>query len=116
MDLVPTIIYSLNITWVQNLKAMGCKYKIYGIAAFSDKAGNTSYSSDFKTMCVEAVLSGEGSVDDIVAKYDISSREVLRCWIKCYNAIENFRIIILKGKSIWQMQDVKQPLKNVKKL
>ena len=62
------------------------KYKIYGIEAFSDKAGNTSYSSDFKTMCVEDVLSGEGSVDDIVAKYNISSREVLRCWIKCYNA------------------------------
>ena len=34
----------------------------------------------------EAVLSGEGSVDDIVAKYNISSREVLRNWIKHYNA------------------------------
>jgi transposase-like protein len=37
-------------------------------------------------MCVKAVLSGEGSVDDIVAKYNISSREVLRNWIKRYNA------------------------------
>lgn len=37
-------------------------------------------------MCVEAVLSGEGSVDDIVAKYNISSRNVLSCWIECYNA------------------------------
>ena len=62
------------------------KYRIYGIAVFSDKAGNTSYSSDFKTMCVEAVLSGEGSVDDIVAKYNISSGKVLRNWIECYNA------------------------------
>lgn len=37
-------------------------------------------------MCVKAVLSGEGGVDDIVAKYNISSREVLRNWIKRYNA------------------------------
>ena len=37
-------------------------------------------------MCVKAVLLGEGSVDDIVAKYNISSREVLRNWIKRYNA------------------------------
>ena len=36
--------------------------------------------------CVEAVLRGEGSVDDIVAKYNISDRKVLRCWIMQYNA------------------------------
>lgn len=70
----------------KTLRQWVAKYRIYGIAAFISRAGNTSYSSDFKTMCVEAALSGEGSVDDIVAKYNISSREVLRCWIKCYNA------------------------------
>lgn len=37
-------------------------------------------------MCVEAVLKGEGSVDDIVAKYNISDRCVLRSWIMKYNA------------------------------
>ena len=36
-------------------------------------------------MCVEAVLSGKGSVNDIVAKYNISSGYVLRNWIKLYN-------------------------------
>lgn len=70
----------------KTLKQWVAKYRIYGIAAFISKNGNASYSSEFKTMCVEAVLSGEGSVDDIVAKYNISSREVLRCWIKSYNA------------------------------
>jgi transposase-like protein len=35
---------------------------------------------------VEAVLRGEGSVDDIVARYNISTREVLRQWILRYNA------------------------------
>lgn len=70
----------------KTLKQWVAKYRIYGIAAFANKSGNTSYSSDFKTMCVEAVLSGEGSVDDIVAKYNISSRAVLRHWIMRYNA------------------------------
>ena len=33
-----------------------------------------------------AVLTGEGSVDDIVVKYNISSRRLLRNWISRYNA------------------------------
>lgn len=37
-------------------------------------------------VCIEAVLSRDGSVDDIVAKYNISSHEVLRKWISIYNA------------------------------
>lgn len=68
------------------LKQWVAKYRLYGIAAFIKPLGNSSYSSNFKKMCVEAVLSGEGSVDDVVAKYNISSRGVLRCWIQCYNA------------------------------
>ena len=68
------------------LKEWIAKYKMYGIAAFITKTGNASYSSDFKMMCVEAVLTGDGSVDDIVAKYNISSRKVLRNWISSYNA------------------------------
>lgn len=61
------------------------KYRIHGINAFITQSGNTTYSSEFKTMCVEAVLSGEGSIDDIVAKHNVSSRMVLRNWIKLYN-------------------------------
>lgn len=69
----------------KTLQEWVAKFRIYGIDAFITQAGNTSYSSDFKMMCVEAVLPGEGSVDDIVAKYNVSSREVLRNWIKLYN-------------------------------
>ena len=63
------------------------EYRIQGISAFchpTDK--NRTYSKEFKINCVEAVLNGEGSVDDIIAKYEISSRSVLRNWIKVYNA------------------------------
>mgnify|MGYP003318721920 CR=1 FL=1 len=65
--------------WVQ-------KYREHGEAAFFTSAGNKHYSQEFKIKCVEAVLSGEGSVDDIVAKYNISDRSVLRCWVFKYNA------------------------------
>ena len=70
----------------KTLKGWVAKYRIHGIGAFIRKTGNASYSSDFKTMCVEAVLSGDGSVDDIAAKYNISSRRVLSQWVVSYNA------------------------------
>ena len=62
------------------------KYREHGEEAFFKTSKNNSYSSEFKKACVEAVLSGEGSVDDIVAKYKISARSVLQRWIKMYNA------------------------------
>lgn len=70
---------------VQNLRAWVKKYGNQGEAAFMERVGNASYSKEFKTSCVRAVLCGEGSIDDIVAKYNISSRSVLRRWIKRYN-------------------------------
>lgn len=82
----------------KTLQEWVAKFRIYGIDAFITQAGNTSYSSDFKMMCVEAVLSGEGSVDDIVAKYNVSSREVLRNWIKLYNTNKELKDYDPKGE------------------
>ena len=62
------------------------KYHAQGELAFTVKANNANYSSEFKVRCVEAVLAGEGSVDDITARYNISSDSVLRKWIQRYNA------------------------------
>lgn len=61
------------------------EYRFHGIAAFCHKK-NRSYSKEFKIKCVESVINGEGSVDDIIARYGISSRSILRGWIKVYNA------------------------------
>ena len=44
------------------------KYKEQGISAFIKKQGNSQYSSEFKTMCVELCISGKMSVDEVVAK------------------------------------------------
>lgn len=62
------------------------KYREQGLTAFYKQSGNAHYTKEFKTQCVEAVLRGEGSVDYIVAKYNISARSVLNDWIKRYNA------------------------------
>ena len=61
------------------------EYRIHGISAFCHKK-NRTYSKELKIKCVEAVINGEGSVNDIIAKYGISSRSILRQWIKVYNA------------------------------
>ena len=62
------------------------KYEVNGIAAFVKGKGNAHYSQEFKMQCVEAYLKGEGSLNDITAKYNISCRAVLRSWIMLYNA------------------------------
>lgn len=60
-------------------------YKTHGINAFIGGPGNASYTSEFKTMCVEEVISGYGSSVDIGAKYKVHP-SVLESWIKMYNA------------------------------
>ena len=62
------------------------KYQEHGPCCFFRSPGNARYSKEFKVQCVRAVLSGEGSVDAIVAKYNISDSRVLRRWITRYNA------------------------------
>ena len=61
------------------------RYKEQGILAFRSPC-NKSYTTDFKLECVEIYFSGEMSVDEIVAKYNISSDSVLWSWINMYNA------------------------------
>lgn len=62
------------------------RYKEQGEEGFIKGIGNARYSAAFKQECIEAVLSGQGTVDDIVVKYHISSRSVLWRWIMVYNA------------------------------
>ena len=68
------------------LKRWVSKYRAQGAEAFAEKPGNARYSKEFKRQCVEAVIRGEGSIDEITAKYNISHHSVLRSWIMRYNA------------------------------
>ena len=60
-------------------------YKMYGREIFDDKPHNSSYSKEFKEKVVREYLSGQGSLNDLMAKYGIPSRETIRDWISMYN-------------------------------
>ena len=62
------------------------KYQEHGPTCFYRSPGNARYSKEFKEQCVIEVLSGLGSVLEIVAKHNISSESVLNRWIMRYNA------------------------------
>lgn len=62
------------------------RYAEHGISTFERGVGNTEYSKEFKTECVELYLAGEKSIAEITAKYNISSTAVLRGWIKKYTS------------------------------
>ena len=44
------------------------KYKEQGAECFAEQEAVREYSKEFKVQCVEAVIRGEGSVDEIVAR------------------------------------------------
>lgn len=67
------------------------KYKAHGMAAFDRETWNPSYTSQFKTECVECYLRGEMSIEEIVNKYNISSNSVVRKWVERYNANEELK-------------------------
>ena len=79
----------------KTLKDWVHRYREQGETGFSCRTGNRHYSKEFKKRCVEAVLRGDGSVDDIVAKYNISDRYVLRNWI------------FMRQKSFWRIAAVR---------
>ena len=60
------------------------RFKYNGEAAFSSV--RRSYSTDFKIQCVQEVLQGLGTVDQIAAKHNLSAGFILRTWIKKYNS------------------------------
>jgi transposase-like protein len=70
----------------KSVETWAIRFRTQGESGFTNGSGNKRYTSSFKRQCVEAVLFGAYSVDEAVAKYDISSCSVLRNWIKIYNA------------------------------
>ena len=62
------------------------KYDKYGILAFQEKLNNKSYTKDFKLQVVEAYITEQSSLEELIIKYDISSTTQLRNWILMYNA------------------------------
>ena len=63
--------------------------KSEGIESIKISTSLKKYSEAVKKMAVSDYLSGKGSQDEICLKYKISSRSILRRWIKCYNSDMN---------------------------
>lgn len=60
-------------------------YNKHGLAGFSRKIRNGSYSKEVKMKVFEEYIRGDGSSIDLGIKYDIPSG-LLRSWIRMYNA------------------------------
>jgi transposase-like protein len=59
-------------------------YNKYGVKGVMTREKNTRYPIEIKVTAVQEYLNGEGSFNDIILKYNISSSSVLRHWIKSY--------------------------------
>ena len=82
------------------------KYKSMGEAAFLNSSNNR-YSSEFKTQVVMSYLYGEGSLQDVAAKFKIPSQDTVRQWVLKYNSHKKLKAsgtggtpIMTKGRKI----------------
>ncbi len=66
-------------------------YKAQGILALVEQRQNNIYTEEIKIAAVREYIKGEGSIQDIRAKYGLRSSIQLRNWIKVYNSGRGFR-------------------------
>ncbi len=109
------ICIALGTTRKKTIREWLKKYEKYGVSAFQEKSYNKSYTKEFKIQVVEEYISGYGSLEELIVKYDISSTTQLRNGFQCIMPIENLGTIVQNRRSIWQKQEEKQALKNAKK-
>jgi len=67
------------------------KYMTWGLDAFLISSHNRAYTKEFKTQAVKEYISGQASVREIVAKYNIGSKSMLERWISLYNSDMNLK-------------------------
>lgn len=85
------ICIALGTTRKKTIREWLKKYEKYGVSAFQEKSYNKSYTKEFKIQVVEEYISGYGSLEELIVKYDISSTTQLRKWISVYNANRELR-------------------------
>jgi transposase len=60
-------------------------YQTYGMDGLQGSKGWKRYTKDVKTAAVLDYISGSYSMNEVVRKYEISSRSLLKQWIRNYN-------------------------------
>lgn len=92
------------------------QYQEQGAEGFLCSAGNKSYTAEFKTIVVEEYFLEKAPQLTLLQNTKLVQQ--LFCYIgfRCIMPIESLRIIILRGRSIWQKRGEKHLWKNEKKL
>ena len=67
------------------------RYREQGTDGFARNGYNKVYSSEFKLQIVQDYLDGNGTLQDLSAKYGLRSSRQLRNWIKMYNSGIDFK-------------------------
>ena len=83
------------------------KYKKYGDEAFDISTINSSYTKEFKEKVVLKYLNGEGSLIDLMVKYNIPAVHTLENWIKSYNSHIELKDYIPEGEDIYMTESRK---------
>lgn len=82
-------------------------YNQYGESAFNTKKNNSSYTKEFKEKVVLEYLNGEGSLTDLMVKYNIPAVHTLENWIKSYNSHIELKDYIPGGEDIYMTKSRK---------
>lgn len=61
------------------------KYEAFGEKGFDTSFKNRTYSKELKEKVIKEYLAGGISYDDLAIKYNISTHEIVRCWVIKYN-------------------------------
>lgn len=66
-------------------------YRNNGPEILQEVKTNNTYSKEFKQQVIEEYLSGQGSLQDLLVKYEMRSTRQIRQWISKYNSLEELR-------------------------
>ena len=72
-------------------------YQEQGTLGFLNTGKNHVYSEELRLEAVMSYLEGKGSLDEIAARYGVSSRERIRQWVKMYNSGKDFSLKMSGG-------------------
>lgn len=73
------------------LRQWVCLYKASGIDGLTPKGSNKCYPPELKMQAVNDCLAGQLSLTEILLKYKISDKKVVKRWIKKYNSHGEFK-------------------------
>lgn len=62
------------------------KYEAIGERGFNSSNTNKTYTKELKERVIEEYLKGRISLEGLANKYNISSSEIVRCWVLKYNS------------------------------